>query len=64
MSEGSSESFGNGFTACLIGIAILAVAVMVGYAIGIGTTRSDCEDYGKVKLRGMWFACAVIPEKK
>lgn len=59
-----SDQFGSGI---FVGMAVVAMLLVIGILGSIASdamTRSDCDNYGKSKIRGQWYECKQLPEKK
>lgn len=59
-----TEGFGVGFAACGFFLLIIFMAGMLGWIVAAQWVSSDCRDFGKTQIKGTWYECRKLEEKK
>jgi len=51
------EDFGFGVLAATITAAVITLVIIITISIHGADIRSDCDNFGKVKLSTIWYEC-------
>jgi hypothetical protein len=58
-----NDGFGAGVLFCFVIAAFLLVGYLFGASVMTNWIGSDCQDYGKTSIKGVWYECRKIEKK-